>query len=129
MHGDVSFSVPEQLHVESLGAGPGGITIHAAPKDPDARCPECGGCSRRVHGRYTRTLSDLPWVGIPVRLRVRVRKFFCDDPFSKRKIFAERLGGMARPRARRADRQSEALLLIALALQRVALILTRVRHA
>jgi hypothetical protein len=32
MHDDVSFSVPEQLHVESLGIGLGGTTIHAAPK-------------------------------------------------------------------------------------------------
>jgi hypothetical protein len=50
-----------------------------------------------------------------VRLRVRVRKFFCDDPLCKRKISAEMLDGMARSRARRTDRQNEALLLIALA--------------
>jgi transposase len=116
VQGDISFSVPEPLHVQSLGDGPGGITIHAAPKDPAARCPERGGCSRRVHSRYNRTLTDLPWGGVLVRLRVRVRKFFCDDPFCKRKILAERLGGMAWFRARRTDRQNEALLLIALAL-------------
>jgi hypothetical protein len=50
-----------------------------------------------------------------VRLRVRVRKFFCDDPFCTRNIFAERLGRMARSRARRTDQQNEALLLIAVA--------------
>jgi hypothetical protein len=57
VQGDVSFSVPEQLHIQSLGDGPGGITIHAAPKDPGARCPECGGRSGRVHSRYNRTLA------------------------------------------------------------------------
>jgi len=51
-----------------------------------------------------------------VRLRVRVRKFFCDDPSCKRNILAERLGGMTRSRARRTDRQNEALMLIALTL-------------
>ncbi len=71
MHGDVSFSVPEQFHVESLDAGPGGLTIRVAPKDPGARCLECGGCSRRAHSHYTRPLADLPWGGVPVRLRVR----------------------------------------------------------
>ena len=113
---DASFSIPEQLYVESLSAAPDGIVIHTAPKDPGGRCPECSGYSRRVHSRYTRTLADLPWAGISVRLRVRVRKFFCDDPSCAQKIFAERLDEVAQPRARRTDRQGEALLLVALAL-------------
>ena len=36
MDTETSLSIPEQLHVESPGIGPGGITIHAAPKDPVA---------------------------------------------------------------------------------------------
>ncbi|MDP9352879.1 MAG: transposase family protein [Chloroflexota bacterium] len=39
--------------------------------------------SRRPHSVYTRTLADLPWGGVPVRLRVRTRKFFCDEPRSR----------------------------------------------
>lgn len=116
MDTNTSFSIPERLYVETLGAGPDVITIHTAPKDPGGRCPECGGCSRRVHSRYTCTLADLPWAGISVHLRVRVRKFFCDDPSCAQKIFAERLDEVAQPRARRTDRQNEALLLIGLSL-------------
>ena len=52
MGADTSFSVPEQLHVESLSAGPDGITIYTAPKDPGGRCPGCGGRSCRVHSRF-----------------------------------------------------------------------------
>ncbi len=111
-----SFSIPEQLHVESLSTSPDGITIHSVPKDTGGRCPGCSGHSRRVHSRYTRTLADLPWAGISVRLRVRARKFFCDDPSCVQKIFAERLDEVAQPRARRTDRQNEALLLIGLSL-------------
>ena len=116
MDTNTSFSIPERLYVETLGAVPDGITIHTAPKDPGGRCPGCGGCSRRVHSRYTRTLADLPWAGISVHLRVRARKFFCDDPSCAQKIFAERLDEVAQPRARRTDRQNEALLLIGLSL-------------
>ena len=51
-----------------------------------------------------------------MRLRVRVRKFFCDEPSCERKIFAERLGEVARPFARGTDRRREALEWIAFAL-------------
>jgi transposase len=51
-----------------------------------------------------------------VRLRVRVRKFFCALPSSERRVFAERLDDVARVHARGTDRQREALELIAFAL-------------
>jgi hypothetical protein len=53
---------------------------------------------------------------VPVRLRVRVRKFFCDEPTCKRRIFAERLEELAHVYARGTDRQREALEWIAFAL-------------
>ena len=31
-------------------------------------CPSCGSRSSRVHNRYLRTIADLPWEGIPVRI-------------------------------------------------------------
>ena len=55
-------------------------------------------------------------VRMPVRLRVRVRKFFCDEPSCERKIFAERLDEVARLFARGTDRRREALEWIAFAL-------------
>ena len=51
-----------------------------------------------------------------MRLRVRVRKFFCDEPSCERRIFAERLDDVARPFARGTDCQREALEWIAFAL-------------
>jgi len=51
-----------------------------------------------------------------VRLRVRVRKFFCDEPTCERRIFAERLDNVASVYARGTDRQREALEWIAFAL-------------
>ncbi len=105
----VTFAVPEQLHVEALTFEPGGVVVHASTRNPTARCPECGVESRRVHSRYTRAIADLPCGGMPVRFRVRLRKFFCDNLDCRSKVFAERLDGVARKYARRTHRQREAL--------------------
>lgn len=111
-----SFTIPDRLHVEALSFDGGLLTISGCVRGAEARCPVCGEPSRRVHSRYTRTLADLPWSGFPVRLRFRVRKFFCDQPSCKRRIFAERLEKIARPFARGTDRQREALEWIAFSL-------------
>lgn len=63
-----------------------------------------------------RTLADLPCVGVSVRPRVRVRRFFCDEPSCERRISTERLYGVAKAHARGTDRQREALERIAFAL-------------
>lgn len=110
------FAIPQQLHVEALAVEPRCVTILASTEGHAARCPECGCTSRRVHSRYRRRLADLPWGGVPMRLCVTVRKLFCDNPLCRRKVFAERLEGVAQRYARRTDRQRTALEDIGLAL-------------
>lgn len=111
-----SFTIPEQLHVEEISFEKDLLTIYASTVSPVAVCPLCEQPSHRVHGYYSRTLADLPWCGMPVRLRVRVRKFFCDEPSCERQVFAERLTDVARVYARGTDRRREALEWIAFAL-------------
>jgi transposase len=111
-----SFTIPDQLHVDRISFDGDLVTIHASTEGPAAECPLCEQPSRRLHGGYTRTLADLPWCGTPVRLRVRVRKFFCDESSCERRIFAERLENIAGVYARGTDRRREALEWIAFAL-------------
>ncbi len=111
-----SFAVPEGLHVEEIVLDDRGFTIHASTTSSAAICPVCKHSSRRIHGLYTRTLADLPCSRSSMRLRVQVRKFFCDEPSCERRIFAERLDNVARVRARSTDRQRDALEWIAFAL-------------
>src|SRR6266508_369449 len=85
--------IPPSLHVEALLLGDDGLTILAASEATDVRGPFCGRRSDRVHSRYARTLADLPWATLAVRLRVNVRKFFCANDACPRQIFAERLDG------------------------------------
>lgn len=113
---DANFTVPEHLHIDQLSFTTDSVTIYASTTNPAAECPLCKQPSRRIHGCYTRTLADLPWCGTPVRLRVRVRKFFCDVPSCERRVFAERLEDVARVYARGTERQREALEWIAFAL-------------
>lgn len=108
--------VPPSLHVDALLVGDDSLTIRVLAQTTEARCPLCGERAVRVHSRATRILADLPWAEITVHVRVRVGKFFCDTPTCPRRIFSERLTGIAAVAARRTDRQRAALLDLAVAL-------------
>jgi transposase len=88
------------------------IELHAASRQTAPTCPLCGTPSRRVQSHYTRTLADLPWHGVAVRIRLRLRRLFCDVTDCPRKIFAERLPDLAAPYARRTQRLAEVIELI-----------------
>ena len=61
-------------------------------------------------------MADLPWGEHAVVLRLRVRRMFCDNARCTRRIFAERLPGVAAPRARRTARLRGRLTILGLAL-------------
>jgi hypothetical protein len=65
----------------------------------------------RAHAcsRYRRTLADLPWHEVRVRLNVSVRRLFCNVPGCSRRISTERLPKTAAPYARRTTRATNAL--------------------
>jgi transposase len=107
--------LPQGLYLESLSIETGRVSIRVASGASKSRCPVCGLLSSRVHSRYSRTLSDLPWHGLSVELEVRARRFFCDEASCERRIFCERLPEVA-ARARKTGRLEEALLAIALEL-------------
>ncbi len=101
------------LHVCASGQS---ITLAARTTPAEARCPVCSALSQRVHSRYVRTLADLPWQGVPVNLRLHVRRFFCDEASCQRKIFAERLSGVVAHYARRTERLEELFTHVSFAL-------------
>jgi transposase len=77
------------------------ITAHA--------CPLCDQAATRVHSRYRRTIADLPWQGLRVRLIVETRRFFCDTTTCARRIFTERFPRVVAPYGRRTRRAAAAL--------------------
>lgn len=107
---------PSELRVDHVTYAAPELIITASARRHLVRCPACGHASARVHSRYQRTLSDLPWHGLRVRLVLRVRRFFCDVPGCARRIFTERLPNTAAASARRTQRAASALEEIAFAL-------------
>ena len=79
-------------------------------------CPVCQLKSRRIHSRYMRRLKDVPWEGIPVRIQLRVRRFFCGRENCGQQIFTERLPNTVQRYARRTCRLSNSLQQITSAL-------------
>jgi transposase len=108
--------IPRSLHVEALLLDDHGLTILAAVEDETARCPRCGWRADRIHSWYVRTVADLPWATLVVRLQIRVRRFFCDNDACPRKIFGERLDDVTTAHAQRTERQQASLTAIAFAL-------------
>ena len=92
------------------------ITLIASSTKTTAQCPLCQQLTHRVHSRYSRKLTDLPWADYNITLQLRVQKFFCINALCKRRIFTERLGGITAPWARKTKRLAEKLTAIGLAL-------------
>ncbi|WP_238986919.1 transposase family protein [Paracoccus sp. MKU1] len=71
----------------------------------EAFCPECGFRSARRHGRYVRSLADLPAHGRTVQLRLSVRRFRCLIAQCPVKTFSEAVPvSLAQPHGRRTGR-------------------------
>lgn len=83
------------------------IVLRLSSTQTNAECPVCSQTSSAVHSQYGRKLADLPWSGIPVVLRMNVRKFFCRNRSCKRKIFTERLPRVTIPYGRQTNRLRE----------------------
>ncbi|HSH79976.1 MAG TPA: ISL3 family transposase [Herpetosiphonaceae bacterium] len=92
------------------------IELTLVTTSPTARCPLSTAVASRIHSRYTRTLVDLPWGGVPVRISLQVRKFFCTVVECPRRIFAERLPTVVAPYARRTNRLGNLVRLLGFAL-------------
>ncbi|MBA2680483.1 MAG: ISL3 family transposase [Ktedonobacteraceae bacterium] len=83
---------------------------------PTSRCPVCQHASFQVHSHYQRTLLDLPWQGITLRLELHVRRWRCATTACPRRIFTERFATSIVPYARRTDRLTTWFTLVGLAL-------------
>jgi transposase len=116
----LSRLLPDASHVrlESWNLEPAcsAITLTLSARQLAACCPLCNRRSQRVHSRYERTLADLPWGASAVTVRLKVRRLFCEAAGCARRIFTERLPGVAGSWARRTTRLAGQLTAVGLAL-------------
>lgn len=92
------------------------VTVELAAIAVTCPCPSCQEPASRIHSHYQRTVADLPWAELVVRLHLDVRKFFCDNTACRRKVFTERLPTLVAPSARRTVRLAAQQQQIGLAL-------------
>ena len=80
--------------------------------EQEPTCPLCGEVSRSRHSCYCRCLQDFPWQGVSVQLWATVGRFHCRNASCPRKIFCERLPGVARAYGRQTERAAEIIRLV-----------------
>ena len=113
MHQLALLIAPNALLLEDIIQDTGHITLIVQSFHNSALCPSCGKGSTRVHSRYARGPQDLPWLGVPVRLKLQVRRYFCSNRNCQRRIFCERLPSVIKPFARQTNRLIEAMRTLA----------------
>lgn len=65
--------------------------------------------STKIHSRYGRTIGDLPVSVKTAKVKLQVRKFFCENTDCIRKIFTERFKEQLNTYSRRFERLNELL--------------------
>jgi transposase len=93
-----------------------GVVITARIRADQAACHHCGQSSSRVHSRYERRLADAAMAGTAVAIRLRVRRFFCDDETCPAVTFVEQPADLAVRYARRTTVLTGMLIAIGLSL-------------
>jgi len=85
----------DHLQFQSLIIDEPRLILVAAMSSASSTCPDCHQPTTYIHGRYPRTLADLPWATAPIELRLIVRRFRCRTCTCRRQTFAERLPQVA----------------------------------
>jgi transposase len=103
---------PEAIRLEKIIQHPGSLTLVVKATQPRPECPRCHRPSARVHSYYTRSVADLPWHGVAVRLELHTRRFRCKNSLCTKRVFCERLPRVVSRYGRKTARLDDALRLI-----------------
>lgn len=107
---------PEAIRLEKIVSDISSLTLVVITTRAQAECPRCHRPSSRVHSYYTRSVADLPWHGVAVRLHLRTRRFRCRNSLCTKRIFCERLPRAVAHYGRKTVRLDDALRFIGLLL-------------
>ncbi|WP_309248814.1 transposase family protein [Streptomyces sp. MNP-20] len=88
---DLMWPDVKGLDIDAVGVVGDAVWIDLHARQPTVMCPSCGVTASRVHSTYTRRLTDRPLGGRRVLLRLRIRRFFCDNGLCSRQTMAEQV--------------------------------------
>ncbi|HCJ34848.1 MAG TPA: ISL3 family transposase [Ktedonobacter sp.] len=103
------FLLPDHIAIEAVYPTKKRLTLQISCMLPSAFCPLCQRSSERIHGRYGRTVADVPCGGRLVTFALTVRKFVCGMTTCPRRIITLRLPDFVQSYARMTNRLSEVL--------------------
>ena len=103
---------PTSIRLEKIIQHDSSLTLMVRAKRTQVECPRCHRASTRVHSYYTRSVADLPWHGVAIRLHLRTRRFRCPNSLCTKRVFCERMPRVVAHYARKTLRLDEALRLI-----------------
>ncbi len=109
------FSFPG-FEIQEVGVEGPQLCISARSTSPAAACPACHQVSNRLHSYYLRSPADLPVNGQTVRLKLRVRRFRCQNQQCAQQTFTASFPETLAAHAQRTQRLTAILTLFALAL-------------
>lgn len=107
---------PAVINLDLVVSESNSITLIVRSVQAPPSCPVCGQASMSLHSHYQRTVADLPWHGVRIKLQLNTRKLRCKNAFCSRKVFCERLPKVVAAYARKTVRLNSALQLLAFAL-------------
>jgi transposase len=79
---------------------------------PQPHCPKCQRPSSSFHSNNQRSVADLPWHGVAIKLQLHTCKFRCENARCPQIIFCERLPKAFDAYARKTVRLKETLTLL-----------------
>ncbi len=103
------------LELQNISKTEDSFFVHLGISFKKTFCPGCHQECSRIHSKYYRRITDLPWAGHAVIIHLQARKLFCDHSNCERKVFTERLGQELPPYARRTKRLNGQLIAIGFA--------------
>jgi len=110
-HSQAVLPNPATLILEKIDREGNDFRLSVYSHQP-ALCPVCSVRSTSRHSVYSRRLSDLPWQGRSVQIWLRVHRYRCRNYQCARKVFCERMPGVARVYARQTDRLADILSMV-----------------
>jgi transposase len=102
---------PEAIRLAKIIQHPSSLTLVVRTTRAQAECPRCHRPSTHVHSYYTRTVADLPWHGVAVKLELRTRRLRCRNSLCTKRIFCEGLPRVVACDGRKTVRLDDALRL------------------
>ena len=102
-HSKAVLPQPETLVLERIEKQESHFRIFVSTRQ-SALCPVCAHESTSRHSGYSRRLADLPWQGCSVQLWLSVHKYRCQQKECPRRVFCQRVPGVAQVYARRTER-------------------------